>query len=75
MRIAVIIGGTTIAMVSVGLLWQAQPSKRVLMTDDHPALIDLEFSPNAFAIQGGKPGMCLRSDEQANPVWRKCLTE
>ncbi len=56
MRIAVIIGGTTIAMVSAGLLWQAQPSKRVLLTNDHPAIIELELPPNASAeIYGGLP--------------------
>jgi hypothetical protein len=38
------------ALVSGVLLWQAQPSKRVLMTDDHPVVVDLQLPPDASAL-------------------------
>src|SRR5208337_3538063 len=50
MRTAVILGATTVALVSGGMLWQAQPSKRVLMTDDHPVVVDLQLPPDASAL-------------------------
>src|SRR5208337_1449111 len=48
---------TSAGIITAGaLLWQAQPSKRVLMTDDHPVVVDLQLPPDASAlITGGAP--------------------
>src|SRR5208337_2949841 len=38
---------TSAGIITAGaLLWQSQPSKRVLMTDDHPVVVDLQLPPD-----------------------------
>ena len=78
MKGALIFGTGALALISVGLLWQAQPGKRVLMTDEHPAIIDLELPPNASAeIYGGLPvdSMVNVLDEKGNPIAQRAVRE
>ena len=43
MKASIAIGLVPIAFLSAALLWQSQPSKRVLMTDEHPVVVDLQL--------------------------------
>ncbi len=54
MKTVWILSGAAVATAAILLLWQAQPSKRVLMTNDHPPIIDLEIaSPPSSEPLGG----------------------
>ena len=66
MRSAVIIGLGAIGLMSAGLLWQAAPSKRVLMTDEHPAVIDLA-PPVAPAVAQPTREPMTATRENADP--------
>src|SRR5208282_6120399 len=56
MKAAIGIGLVATALISGAVLWQSQPSKRVLMTDDHPVVVDLQLPPDASAgIIGDAP--------------------
>ena len=78
MRTAVIIGSVSIGLMSAGLLWQAQPGKRVLMTDEHPVIIDLELPPDGSAvITHGLPADSTVNvlDEKGKPTAQRAVRE
>ena len=60
MKASIGIGLVPIAFLSAALLWQSQPSKRVLMTDEHPVVVDLQLPPDGAPV--GTISTCAWAD-------------